>query len=269
MKIEFYKSNWEAGGIEWPLFLAKCREAGFHGVEVPVAAIPQSGEAVTISCREHGLGLIAQIHSGGGTPSEHLDSLRRLLDRAAECGAWAVNSHTGSDFFAFDDNLKLMRESTARAADLGLTLWHETHRGRALYNLPDTVRYLDAWPDLELTADISHFFAVHESLLEKQADLVARLVTAARHVHTRVGYSQGPQVPHPFAPEWGSVLERHWRFWQEIIEARRAAGAERLTILPEAGPPPYMPVVPYSNVPLADAWQVNVQMKDWLAAKLV
>lgn len=52
--------------------------------------------------------------------------------------------------------------------------------------------------------------------------------------------------------------------WRPIINRHRSEGREWFTITPEAGPPPYMPVLPFSGQPVADAWQINVAVRDWL-----
>jgi hypothetical protein len=48
------------------------------------------------------------------------------------------------------------------------------------------------------------------------------------------------------------------------VAARRGAGAKRLTFTTEFGPPPYLPTLPYSNLPVADQFEINCFMKDLL-----
>jgi hypothetical protein len=40
---------------------------------------------------------------------------------------------------------------------------------------------------------------------------------------------------------------------------RRAEGREWFTLTPEFGPPEYMPCLPFTRQPVADAWEVNVE----------
>ena len=81
---------------------------------------------------------------------------------------------------------------------------HEGHRGRFLHS-PWVIRdFLDENPDLhntlKLTADFSHFTTVAE---KDTNDAVLRGVIEdiippfVHHVHCRVGYENGPQVPDP------------------------------------------------------------------------
>jgi hypothetical protein len=58
-------------------------------------------------------------------------------------------------------------------------------------------------------------------------------------------------------------------WWQAIVDARKAEGAERLTICPEFGPPSYMVTLPGTTTPIADQWAVNCYMKDFLSGRLL
>jgi hypothetical protein len=90
-------------------------------------------------------------------------------------------------------------------------------------------------------------------------------IARSDHIHARVGQEEGPQVPHPRAPEWRRHLENHVELWKRIADRQRAAGAPNLTtITPEFGPPTYMPTLPFTQQPVADAWRVNVEMKSVL-----
>ena len=51
------------------------------------------------------------------------------------------------------------------------------------------------------------------------------------------------------------------------MDLRRAAGAELLTFTPEFGPAPYLQTLPYTQQPVADAWEQNVAMLRLLRAR--
>ena len=143
-------------------------------------------------------------------------------------------------------------------------MWHETHRGRALFSTLSAGALLAACPGLKLTADFSHWCCVHESLLEDQPDALARAIDRSFHIHARVGHSQGPQVPDPRVPAWEPAALAHLAWWRAIAQRRRATGTKMLTICSEFGPPPYMTIHPATGLPLADLWSVNCHMRDWL-----
>ncbi len=132
--------------------------------------------------------------------------------------------------------MALLRHAEVLADDFGLPVLHETHRGRALYNLPDTLRYLELLPKLELTADLSHFMCVHESELRDRKDMLDGVIARTRHIHARVGFAEGPQVPHPLAHEWSGLLEHYLDLWKRMAAVITESGFPAITITPEAAP---------------------------------
>jgi hypothetical protein len=45
--------------------------------------------------------------------------------------------------------------------------------------------------------------------LEDQQAVVEKAIRHTRHIHARVGHTQGPQVYEPSAPEYTKALEAH------------------------------------------------------------
>jgi hypothetical protein len=264
VKLVYAKSNWEATQLALPVFLERAARDGFDAVELYLPARPEPPAEIRRLCAEAGLRLIAQIATSGAGPEEHARSLEALYSRAVETGPLLVNCQTGRDVFPFDDNVRLLAHAQDLAASGGARLLHETHRGRALFSAPATAAYLRAVPGLELTADLSHWFCVHESDLSDQPEAVAAALAAAHHVHARVGFDQGPQVADPRGDGSARWLALHLDLWRRIVAARKADGLRQLTFTPEFGPAPYMPVAPPDDEPVADAWAVNVWMRDRL-----
>ena len=75
-------------------------------------------------------------------------------------------------------------------------------------------------------------------------------------------------MSHPFAPEWQAEKEQHLAWWKESLVRRQAAGADFIAITPEFGPRTYMPTLPFTYLPVADTWAVNLAMRDWLRTEL-
>jgi hypothetical protein len=116
---------------------------------------------------------------------------------------------------------------------------------------------------MKLTLDISHWCVVHESLLKDQKEAVAQALSKTGHIHARVGHQEGPQVTDPRAPEWQDALMAHLAWWDEVVKMKNQQGSA-ITILTEFGPPMYLPVVPYTQQPLANQWDINVYMLNYL-----
>ena len=152
------------------------------------------------------------------------------------------------------------------ALESGIPIWHEIHRGRFSFHLRTLLRYLELFPNLGLVADFSHFCVVSESDLSDQQVLLNQVFPSIRHIHARVGFEQSPQLTDPFAPEWEQHLKTYTNWWRAIHEQHLLDQKTHLTITPEFGPFPYMPQQPYSQMPLADQWDLNCRMKNYLQA---
>ena len=268
MELVYAKSNWEMGEASLEAFLQRSCEDGFNAVEIYLPARPESGREIGRLVNSYGVKLIAQLGTEGATPQAHIESLRAGYAKAVEAGAILANSHTARDIFSFEDNCRIFEIACNLSEQAGVPFVHETHRKRPLFSGPDTRRYLDAVPRLRLTADFSHWFCVHESDLSDQPENVAAAIARTDHIHARVGFEEGPQIPDPSAPEWQETVAKFMGFWQRIITARKDDGAPYLTITPEFGPPPYMPSEPHTQRPLADAWTVNVAFLHTLKEQL-
>ena len=131
----------------------------------------------------------------------------------------------------------------------------------------ETEKYLRSFPELRLNADISHWMVVHESDLSDQKDRLDFAISRADYIHARVGYAEGPQIPHPNAPKWKATVDNHISIWQKFVDNKKGK-ANTIYITPEFGPPDYMHTVPFQNKAVADTWEVNVEMKSILEKRL-
>jgi len=268
MKLVFVKSKWEMWHDPLETFLERAKADRFDATEIFLATETLPPDEIAAMHRDYGLALVGQILTQGATPHEHLSSLEEQFAFAVRCEPISINHHAGRDIFSFEDNLHILRRIVELGTEHGLPVHVETHRGRPTFAATETRRYLEALPELRLTADFSHWMVVHESNLEDQEETLNLAIDRSDHIHARVGYEEGPQVPDPRAPEWAGHVERHLDLWRRIVSQRRGDGAARLTITPEFGPPNYMHTAPFSNEPVADAWELNVTMRDLLQTEL-
>lgn len=268
MQIMFTKSKWEMWDDPLIHFINRVAEDKFDGTELYFDSIPDDPKVIKDLHESNGLFLIGQILTDGNTISDHIESFYRQADFALESGSKLVNVHAGRDYFSFDDNLLLIDKINKFSKQCGVEFYIETHRGRLTYSLVDTIKYLEVYPELKLTADISHWMVVHESDLSNQSESLQKAIDSSFHIHARVGYEEGPQVTDPSAPEWKTHLVNHLSIWQRIINKRQTEGREFITITPEFGPPNYMHTLPFSNKPIRDAWEINIKMREIVAARI-
>ena len=180
-----------------------------------------------------------------------------------------INSHTGKDFYDFSDNCSIIEHAEQLSKSSGIPIWHEIHRGRFSFHAKTLLSYLELFPNLQLIADFSHFCVVSESNLEDQSTILAKIYPHIKHIHARIGFEQSPQVNNPFAPEWKNHLEYYLNWWNEIIAIQEKRKVLELTITPEFGPFPYMPLEPFTQKPLSNQWGTNLEMKKFLQQNII
>jgi sugar phosphate isomerase/epimerase len=249
-------------------FLERVRNDGFTATEIYLHTLQETPDKVAAAHESYGLDLVGQILTQGETATDHIRSLEAQFEVALQCRPILINNHAGRDIFSFDENRRIFQRIIGLSEESGIPMLVETHRGRPTYSATETHKYLEALPSLRLTADFSHWMVVHESNLADQPGTLGRAIERSDHIHARVGYEEGPQVPDPRAPEWEHHVANHLALWQRIVDHHRRMGSSVLTITPEFGPPNYMHTLPYSNAPVADVWEVNVYMKELLAEAL-
>ncbi len=271
MKLKTYKTLWgHDGSIDDAV--ASCLAAEFAGIEGPVPRCKEKRSHFVSSLKENGLSLIAEIctetpegcyvPTPGRSVGQHLDSLKEGIDRSLSADPSFINTMAGSDSWSLSEMMDFYTGLLSLESECGKNITLETHRGRPTYSpwvLRDLLKEL---PDLKLNVDFSHFCVVTERLvLEEEPELLDLFASRAFHLHARVGYDQGPQVPDPRAPEYSAALAAHERWWSAVWESQKARGFEVSTLTPEFGPDGYLHCEPYTGRPVADLWEVN----QWIA----
>src|SRR5215216_355751 len=264
LELIFGKSKWEMWDDPLEAFLQRVTESGFAATEIYLGSLRESPVEIARLHTAYGLRLIGQILTQGQTYQDHIKSFESQFEFAAQCQVVFINSHTGRDIFSFEENIQIFQRVTQLSQSSGIPILIETHRGRPTYSAIETRKYLDAVPELRLTADFSHWMVVHESDLADQRTNVELAMTRVDYIHARVGYAEGPQIPDPRAPEWQGAVARHLQLWQQIIDQYKRNDEESLYITPEFGPPAYMHTLPFTNQPVGDVWEQNVYMKNLL-----
>ncbi len=247
-------------------FCKAAKSAGYDGIEVWWTDDPAAQKKIFDTVEKQGLDIA--FLCGGWQPDfeEHLRTFTKSINAAcfsSRIKPLYINCHSGKDYFTKEQNLRIIQVSTEVSKSAGIPIYHETHRGRMCFSIPDTTYYLNHHADMRLTLDISHWCAVHESLLADQGKNLALALSRADHIHARVGHPQGPQVNDPRAPEWKEVVNKHLEWWDVIVNRKKKEG-KLMTILTEFGPADYMPTIPFTKQPIANQWEVNRYMMNLL-----
>ena len=265
MKIVRAVSCWgnEASPAE---ALALAREWEFEAVEGPAPDDPDFRQRLIDS----GKCFIAEISTGchageyvpplDATPADHLEDFRRKLDAALALGPLRISTLAGADFWDFDATVEFFRELLDITRSAGTSVCVETHRARPTFHPLRTIRLLDALPELVLTLDVSHWCVVCERQVPAISEWMDRVEPRVKHVHARVGYDQGPQVPDLGVPGHEEDFASHLACWKRIAARHRTAGAEIFTVTPEFGPDGYQ----HAGAPAGSLRDLNRRMGDLL-----
>lgn len=254
--------------------ITTARRHGFDGLEAnlrhpAMTALPAT--QVRDRLAEAGLHLVVELLSGGdyvpsleASPPQHLAELEQQLPEALALSPLRLTVLTGSDSWPWPTQKRFWQEALELTGHCPRPISFETHRSRSFYSPWTIAPFLEAFPALRLTADLSHWCTVAERLMTPELEPVGAIAARVDHIHARIGHAQGPSVGHPFAPEWAEALEAHRRCWQLFADRRSTASRGPFTITPEFGPDGYLPCLPFTGQPVADLLEINAATAAWL-----
>lgn len=266
MELLLFKTLWGHTGAIGEAITA-AQQHGFDGIEgLPLAEASLRNELRT-KLADAGLEYIAEICTAGSyvpdrhaSVADHLESFRRQAETALECAPRFLTVVAGCDAWPLAASIEFFGAAMEVAEQLGIVASFETHRSRSMFHPWIARDILQALPGLRITCDFSHWCCVCERLIDTEPDVLALCAERAHHVHARVGYEQGPQVPNPAAPEYQKALEAHERWWRLIWRAQARRGATTSTMTPEFGPDGYLQCAPFTQTPVADLVEINAWM---------
>jgi sugar phosphate isomerase/epimerase len=264
MELKIFKTLWGHTGS----FAAACEDAvkaEFDGIEGPSPSAKGLRSDYRKMLNDHGLEYIAEITTGGSyvpdaglDPAAHFASFQRKLEHCLELNPRFINCLAGNDLWSFSDTVRLLQKLIELGEENDVTVAFETHRSRSTFHPLITAKLLGEIPELQLTLDFSHWCCVCERLVLDELPQVLELCAQrAKHIHARVGYDQGPQVPDPRAPEYSHALAAHEMWWNYVWEEMQRRGFFTTTMTPEFGPDGYLHLQPFTQQPVADLWEIN------------
>jgi hypothetical protein len=264
-----YQSMWamerrRPDGQEWTLDqkLEMIRAAGFDGAGVRFFDRDYV-RTVTGFLREHGMSWQAQCYP------QTVDDLKPIIEHVQEFGADHINLQPDVRPQRLEDCIPYIEGWRRLARDAGITLQIETHRDRMTTDLFFTLRLLDCFPDLRLTADLSHYLVGREfawPVSDENHALMHRILDNSWGFHGRVASREQVQIQTGFAhhKDWVDLFMGWWAYG--FRSWRRRAGPEAtLTFLCELGPTPYA-ITGADGYELSDRWQEALAMRDAVRA---
>ncbi len=249
-------------GVEWPLQtqLEMIRDAGFDGAGVRFID-PAFARSVTAFLSDNGMIWQAQCYP------RTVEDLRPVLDLVAELGADHINLQPDVRPTRLEACIPLLEGWRRLAAQAGVALNIETHRDRMTTDLHFMLRILDCFPDLRLTADLSHYLVGREfawPVSDENHAQIHRVLDNTWALHGRVASREQVQVQLDFPQHqgWVSVFIGWWEYairsWR-----KRAAPDAVLTFLCELGPSPYA-ITGADGYELTERWEEALTMMDMI-----
>jgi hypothetical protein len=251
-------------GAEWTLAtqLEMIRDAGFDGAGVRFVD-PVFAREVTGFLRAHGMIWQAQCYP------QSVDALKPVLELVAELGADHVNLQPDIRPLRLEPCIALLEGWRRLAAEAGVAVHVETHRDRMTTDLFFTLQLLECFPDLRLTADVSHYVVGREfawPISDENHALMHRILDNSWGIHGRVASREQIQVQLGF-PQHQGWVDLFMGWWEYAIRSwrGRAEPDAVLTFLCELGPPTYA-ITGADGYELSDRWQEAIAMKDMIRA---
>lgn len=265
MKLLILCPQWGSTHLPLEDFFIKVKESGFDGIDtwMPEGKIERKRFISLLD--EYQLSIVSHQHQAkGNSINEFCKSLEYYLSISMECNPLLINSHSGRDYFSMDEQLKVIDTVEEFSVKNNMVIAHETHRGRIGYSPYNAMDLFKQRPEMKITADFSHWVCVTESWLENSSAILEEAIKRTRHVHARVGYTQGLQIPDPRLSAWSEPVTFFMEIWKKIFDYQKSLNAKFMTITTEFGPPPYMWTNVEDNSPITSQWEVNCYMKDLL-----
>lgn len=270
MKLLTLCPQWGSEHLPLEDFFIKVKESGYDGIDTWMPEDVNERKKIISLLAEYQLVIVSHQHQAqGNTIDKFCKSLEYYLSVSIECNPLLINSHSGRDYFSLDEQLKVIDTIEEFSIKNNLIVAHETHRGRIGYSPYNAMDLFKQRPEMKITADFSHWVCVTESWLENSSEILEEAIKRTRHVHARVGYTQGPQIPDPRLAAWGEPADYFMAIWKRIFDYQKSINADFLTITTEFGPPPYMWTNLEDNSPITSQWDVNCYMKDLLRQSLI
>ena len=268
MQIKILCPQWGHEHLETEAFFAKVKETGYDGVDT---WLPENLVERTKFIRllnEYDLDMVSHQHQAKGKNIDGFcKSFEYYLNLSLESNPILINSHSGRDHFTIEQQLQVIDVAENFSLKNNIRIAHETHRGRIGFGPVNARELFGLRPNMKITADFSHWACVTESYLENFETEVNEAITRSEHIHARIGFTEGPQIPDPRSPFWQEQVDFFLKLWGRIINYQRSIATEVFTITPEFGPQPYMWTSLNDNSPLANQWEINCFMKDLLLEK--
>lgn len=187
-----------------------------------------------------------------------------IAESHRDAGLEFTNLHVGTGFES-DAEMDALADSILQiSARYGYTQLVETHRATATQDIWRTLRWIERFPDLRFTSDLSHWYTGHELTyggeFEQRMARLQPVFERTRAIHGRIGNSGAIQIP----LDWpGLYVAHHQAMWTAVCHGflQTAEADETLPFCPEllpmsvGNPPFWLHYAQSAHASADDPWQ--------------
>ena len=272
VEVSYLYPRWGAEHVPWADFLAEVKRQGYKGIEwYPFGEIDTNYDAVIQHIKDAGLihAIVMTVKEVANSEDDYLQRLEKQLVELASLGKHSlqplfITAQVGREYFELNEVYECLRICDKVQLETGMKIYQETHRNKWSYGLHKILDVLKKYPTLKLTLDISHWFCVSESYLEDQRDKLITILPHVEHIHSRVGYTQGSQIPDVTNPIYKDIVAIHLDVWQQWVDLMKVKKVKGITISTEFGPPPYLISTGDVHEDYLKQWKQNLWIKKYL-----
>ena len=249
--------------VEWTLGekMRRVKDAGFAHIECWIGD-DERGHTVVQEAQKNGL------HLALGHRPTSVEGTQETVRFAQKFGAKWVLCQPASAFHPLEEVVDIVRAGSELAAELGLNYFVETHRNNFTETIPQTLRLIEAVPDIAITADFSHFVVVGEFYGwagEGAVDRMRSIIERVAHVHGRISNGEQVQVDVGDGEDVseGTPAGLFFELWRECFASwrKRAQPGDVLPFSSELGPPRYA-ITTLEGLEISDRWQQSLVMRE-------
>ena len=263
-KLEIFQSLWAMTrrpwqGDEMPLaeMMSKIAAAGFDGVDIVYGDYSQT--ELSASLTQHGLGCTVTAFP------DSVESLAPALDLALALGARHLNIIGAVYPFSVEEGAEYLRGWMAMCAAANMPVTIETHRDCITTDLLYTLQLMDAVPEMNLCADLSHFVVGREfkwPITPQIQSQIESVLDRSTSFQGRVASREQIQLQISFAHhrDWFDQFATWWTYGFQSWRQRNTDDAV-LNFLCELGPREYA-ITGADGEELSDRWEEALIIRD-------
>lgn len=266
-RLEVFQSLWamelrRPDGFERPVAenFQMVADAGYAGMAIDLGVMDNDEALATRPHFErHGLGCLINAFP------RTIEDLRPVLQMSKQFDTRYVNIIGQVMPIRVEEMIPVIRAWIDMAGEEQVPILFETHRNCITNDLFATLQLIDAIPEMELCADLSHYLVDREfwyPISEGDDALIQRILARSEAFQGRVASREQVQVQISF-PQHKKWFDQFAKWWEDGLRGWKARAADDAVVnfLCELGPVEYAITGP-DGYEMSDRWEEALMIKE-------